>query len=360
MLKDEDVKLYLALSKGENFGWGVCSKYLNKGVSKLYQNTIQWDFENDTEETNYINGKVFHALTSLEFESITTLRGTENYGYTFFENELNDKSIENAKKYDIVFGGSTWNKQKMLVKGIKNSNVLFQGIDPELFFPIKENKNQSLFVIFSGGKFELRKGQDIVLKAVKILQEKYPDIILINAWYNLWPKTMELMQQSTHIKVKAKGSTWQEFMSDLYYTNKLDGDRIITLDVVDNKKLRNLYAATDLGVFPNRCEGGTNLVLMEYMACGKPVVATYATGHTDVLSDNHALLLKENKPFHLMHRNRLWADWVEPSLDELVAEIEYAYFHRDEIKRIGKNAGEFMKKFTWEKSAETLLNLINI
>ena len=152
----------------------------------------------------------------------------------------------------------------------------------------------------------------------------------------------------------------QNNISLLWLNASNQDDRIITLDVVDNKKLRNLYAATDLGVFPNRCEGGTNLVLMEYMACGKPVVATYATGHTDVLSDNHALLLKENKPFHLMHRNRLWADWVEPSLDELVAEIEYAYFHRDEIIRIGKNAGEFMKEFTWEKSAETLLNVINL
>lgn len=352
--------LYLALSSGENFGWGVCSKYLKQEVSKLRPDTILWDYKQDTDGMKPVEGKLFHALLDLEFESITKLRGDENYGYTFFENELNDKSVENAKKYDKVLGGSTWCKDKMAEKGISNIDVLIQGVDPEVFYPIEEKKDEDLFVIFSGGKFELRKGQDLVLKAIQILQQKYPDIILINAWYNMWPNSMKLMKNSKYIDFEYKGKGWVEIMTNIYTRNGIDPNRVLTYELIPNKELRGFYGETDIGLFPNRCEGGTNLVLMEYMACAKPVIASYNTGHTDVLTEDNSLMLTDMKPYKLYdNSNNLWADWADPSLDEIIAKIEYAYNNRDEIRRLGKRAGEDMKKLTWTESARSLLKTMN-
>lgn len=354
-------KLYLALSKGENFGWGVCSKYLNMEVPKIYTNTEIKYFSEVTDSSLQVEGKVFHALTGIEFESISKLRGTENYGYTFFENELNASSVKNSENYDLIIGGSTWNKEKLIDKGIKNAEVLLQGIDPELFYPIEEKKDDELFVIFSGGKFELRKGQDIVLKAVKILQQKYQDIVLINAWFNMWPKTMELMAESRNIKFELKGNTFTEQMMNLYNVNGLDTSRILTNEIVQNTMLRELYKNTDIGFFPNRCEGGTNLVMMEYMACGKPVVASFNTGHKDILTNENSLMLTEMKPYKIFNsRKELWADWYEPSVDEAVEKLEWAYLNRKEIRKIGRNAGEHLRSFTWKESAKTLLKLMGI
>ena len=81
------------------------------------------------------------------------------------------------KKYDLVLVGSSWNKNKLEQAGIKNVEVLIQGIDPEIFYPSESETDKKFFKIFSGGKFELRKGQDLVLKAVRILQQKYSDIV---------------------------------------------------------------------------------------------------------------------------------------------------------------------------------------
>ena len=39
----------------------------------------------------------------------------------------------------------------------------------------------------------------------------------------------------------------------------------------------------DVALFPNRCEGGTNLVAMEAAAVGVPVVLSANTGHLDVI-----------------------------------------------------------------------------
>lgn len=358
--KPADDVLYLGLMAGKNYGWGVCSKYLIEELSKKAKIHVLNEKDGSATQKN-LNGKLFQALTGVDlFAMFEDARGRENYGYTFFENELTDNSIENAKKYDLVLGGSRWCRDRMLEKGINNCAVLIQGIDPVNFYPISEEKSQDDFVVFSGGKFELRKGQDLILNAIKILQEKYADIFLVNCWYNIWPQSMQLMNCSRYMKFEYKeGCSWKETMNHVYEINGLDPARIETCELVANEKQREMYKKTDIGVFPNRCEGGTNLVLMEYMACAKPVIASHTSGHKDIVSANNALLLDELQDINLVDADgKLFGRWQEPSLEQLVSTIEYAYHHRDEIKNTGKRAGEDLKQFTWEKSAMQALDIL--
>jgi glycosyltransferase involved in cell wall biosynthesis len=356
---DNSLPLFVGLVEGKNYGWGVCSRYLIRELSKLTDCRVLNEADRSAQDEN-LEGKLFQALTGVDFfPMFEKARGRQNYGYTFFENELTRHSLENAKRYDLILGGSSWCRDRMLEHGITHCGVLIQGIDPELFFPVEEEKEPDRFVIFSGGKFELRKGQDLVLKAFKILQDKYPDMWLVNCWYNLWPESMRLMSHSSHIRFEAHSGSWQEKMQHTYALNGLDSSRIVTCDLMPAELQRELYRHTDVGVFPNRCEGGTNLVLMEYMACGKPVIASHVSGHTDVVTDENALLLKENAEFRIVGADRRpIARWREPSIDELVAKIEYAYSHRNEIKATGKAAGEAMRRFTWRDTAETLLRIL--
>jgi glycosyltransferase involved in cell wall biosynthesis len=167
------------------------------------------------------------------------------------------------------------------------------------------------------------------------------------------------MAYSKHIRFQYRERNWQDLMSHVYRENGLDPDRVRTCELIPKELQRELYRQTDLGVFPNRCEGGTNLVLMEYMACGKPVVASYTSGHKDMVTGENALLLNELLPYNIVGADaRPFANWMEPSLDELVAQIEYAYHHRDEIRELGRRAGRDMKRFTWRRTAENLLNLL--
>ena len=97
------------------------------------------------------------------------------------------------------------------------------------------------------------------------------------------------------------------------------------------------------------------------MACGKPVIASFASGHTDVVNDKNALLLTHMREWVLTGPDRtVFARWQDPPLDELVAKIEYAYHHRRDIKRLGQTAGEDMKRFTWKHTAERLLGMLGI
>lgn len=355
----EDKILYAGLANGNNFGWGVCSNYLKRELSKKIK-LINIDEDEVARNSSAVYGTVLHALVDIDMNSLFQVRGTKNIGYAFFENELTPISHQNITDYDLILVGSTWCKNKLEQAGIKNAEVLIQGIDPEIFYPSETETKSDFFRIFSGGKFELRKGQDLVLKAIKILQQKYDDIVLVNAWYNFWPETMLPMSKSNHIKFELIGNTWQEYMLNLYKMNSMDIKRILTFPLVSNQKSRDLYMNTDLGLFPNRAEGGTNLVLMEYMACGKPVVASFSTGHKDIITNDNALQLTRLKEFKLFNgSNELIADWEEADIDEIISQIEYAYFHRDEIRKIGNNAAMHLKQFTWEHTANNLLKILD-
>lgn len=347
--------LHLALAKGNNFGWGVCSHYIEKELILL---NIPIKLINDT-TPDIVEGTVIHALSDIALNSLHKNRGSCNIGYTFFENELIEQSRQNASRYDLILAGSTWCHQKLIAYNITNSGTLIQGIDPERFHPCGQQKDNNLFVVFSGGKFELRKGQDLVISAFRILQKKYEDIILMTMWYNFWPESIAMMQHSRHIMFSPYGNDWNEFMHHIYRINGLDPKRIITLGAIDNDQLPAIYAKTDLGIFPNRCEGGTNLVLMEYMACGKPTIASYTSGHKDVLSAKNSLLLDKLSPYPVYDGNKaLWADWEEPSVDQLVEQIEYAYHNREIIAQLGAQAGQDMLRFTWSETAKSLVHSI--
>jgi glycosyltransferase involved in cell wall biosynthesis/SAM-dependent methyltransferase len=351
---------YLGLVQGDGYGWGVCSRYLIRELSKIRPVAVL-NPDDGSDENGALPGMLFQALVNVDLDPMfPKARGERNVGYTFFENELTDRSKQNAQWYDRVLGGSTWCKERMLEKGITHCDVLIQGIDPNIFYPIQESLNPDRFVIFSGGKFELRKGQDLVLKAVKIMQDKYPDVWLVNCWYNLWPASTRLMGYSPHIRFQHHDNEpWPATMQRTYQDNGLDGTRIITHELVPQESQLALYAATDVGLFPNRCEGGTNLVLMEYMACGKPVIVSNASGHKDIVNDRNALLLNHLSRFNVTDaHNRLIGRWLEPSLDEIVSRLEYAYHHRTDLRQYAKQAGEDLKQFTWGHSARQLLKIM--
>lgn len=355
--KKETQALYLGLVKGDGYGWGICSRYLIRELSRRMPVRVLRESD-DSARNPHLAGDLFQAIVNTDFDAMFPhARGRRNFAYTFFENELTSKAVKNASAYDLVFGGSTWCRDRMREKGIDNCAVLIQGVDPDVFYPIGNPPPEDRFVIFSGGKFELRKGQDLVLKAVGILQAKYPDVWLVNCWYNLWPTSTRLMSYSSHIRFRhTENASWTQTMLRTYAENGLDAARIITHELLPQEDQRAVYAQTHVGVFPNRCEGGTNLVLMEYMACAKPVIVSNTSGHKDVVHAENALLLENLKPYHVKDAaGTLIARWEEPSLDELVERLEFAYHHRAMLTRIGQRAGKDMESYTWHRTADALL-----
>jgi glycosyltransferase involved in cell wall biosynthesis len=214
------------------------------------------------------------------------------------------------------------------------------------------------FVVFSGGKFEFRKGQDIVIRAYKVLQDRHPDVMLVNAWYNPWPFSMKTMETSPYISCKITETDYLKAINNILYANGIDLNRIINVLPRQNAQMARLYKNTDVGLFPNRCEGGTNLVLMEYMACGKPVIATFSSGHKDIIDPSNSISIKKMKPLNISSEGVLQAVWDDPDLDETVSHLEAAYQNPDTLKFIGEKAGADLAEITWKKTGAAFHRLL--
>lgn len=348
-------KLYYAGQPGGTHGWGICNRHLIEELAKL---TViepltpahpQWSAQ-------ALPGDLFTPLANQEFAPVAAARGARNFAYTFFEFELNQRSVENAARYEVVFAGSTWCVERMLAKGITNGAVLVQGVDGRLFAPKPRARADGRFRIFTGGKLELRKGQDLVLRAFKSLQGKYPDMDLVTAWFNHWPQLMAQMAHAPGMRYEQVPGSWTEQMEHVYRINGVDPRRVITVPMASQSQMAEVYRESDVGVFPNRCEGGTNLVLMEFMASGRPVIVADGTGHRDVVNEANSLLLRQLRPLNIVGSNQeLVASWVEPSLDEIIAQIEFAYHHREKAAALGQQAAADMQGWTWERAAKTIV-----
>jgi len=140
--------------------------------------------------------------------------------------------------------------------------------------------------------------------------------------------------------------------------NGIDLSRIITLLPHPNAVMPRIYKNTDVSLFPNRCEGGTNLVLMEYMAYGKPVIASYNSGHKDILNSNNSKMIEHMKPMEINKDGRTVAIWDDPNLEETISHLEWAYQNRDELKAIGKQAGKEFAQHTWRKTGENFFKIL--
>jgi hypothetical protein len=94
---------------------------------------------------------------------------------------------------------------------------------------------------------------------------------------------------------------------------------------------------------------------MEYMACGKPAIATFSSGHRDVVTAENALLLRDLQPLRIEENGRQIATWDEPNLDEAVAALEFAYQNRERIAELGKRGADDMQRCTWQETARQFL-----
>jgi len=100
------------------------------------------------------------------------------------------------------------------------------------------------------------------------------------------------------------------------------------------------------------------LVMMEFMACGRPVVASYLTGHRDVLDKDYSLLVHSKKDFDISCDGRIVGRWEDPDLDEIIAQLDWAYQNRDAIPKMGERAAKAMSRLTWKETAQEFCEIV--
>ncbi len=305
---------------------------------------------------------VFKALGNhfVTIPQLMRIQGRHNIGLIFFEDTaLTLQDIEVAQTYDLIIAGSTWNAEVLRSHGIQNVEAVCQGIDPTLFHPaLRSGVLGDRFVIFSGGKLEYRKGQDIVIEAFRRFHQRHPDALLMTAWHNIWPQTMHGIKQSGYVQ----GTPQVDASGKLQITEWLRASDIPAASVLDvgaiaNPLVGQVVREADVALFPNRCEGGTNLAAMECLACGVPTLLSANTGHRDLIRDGMGYALNAQQPINAVAGSSTHG-WGESSVDEILEQLEWLYTHRNQAQEKALVDAEKMQDWTWEKQVGRLLAVL--
>ncbi len=282
--------------------------------------------------------------------------GDKNVGRCVFEDTDLARASEALSKYDALLVASSWNADLLEQATGTRPRIIHEGVDTSLFCPAPKSgiMDEDKFYIFSGGKVEFRKGQDLVLLAFKIFSQMRKDCVLVTAWHSIWPKlSAGFMGRLTH--AVELGERGRLDITRWVIQNGIDPRRVIDVGLVPNALMPCILREMDVALQPSRAEACTSLPVKEAMASGVPVIAAFNTGMRDLLTVDNSIVLKRQGAI-LGARASSTQGWGESDVDEIVAALEFAYDHREQTRQIGRQSREWLIDHgrTWQAHAREL------
>ena len=217
-------------------------------------------------------------------------------------------------------------------------SVVPLGVDAELFPPAPVRQDDKT-IFFNCGKWEIRKGHDILINAFKKVLEHGEDA-------ELW------MMCSNPFNSPEEDARWNQ----LYNHPKVK----LIPRAETQAEVYNIMSQVDCGVFPSRGEGW-NLELLEMMSAGKHVITTNYSAHTEFCTEENSGLVTisdvepafDGKWFFGQGN---WAKITEHAEFDLY--MKMIKFILDKKGTLNQAGIETAKKFSWENTANQILKVL--
>jgi glycosyltransferase involved in cell wall biosynthesis len=266
------------------------------------------------------------------------------YAYPFFElDTFNNYEKHSMSVPDAFFVSSNWAKDILVNNNINQPiYVVPLGVDRNVFNDnIPKTRNDDKYVFLNIGKWEVRKGHDILLS---LLDTAFPNNENVELWIlasettNSYSKPDELKQ-------------WKTMYSS---------DRVKLFSGFEtHQEIARLIANADCGLYPSRAEGW-NMELLETMSMNKPVITTNYSAHTEFCTADNAYLvdITETEPAYdgkAFKGQGNWAKIGQTQFDQIIDYMRHMYNNRTNTNAAGINTA---KKYSWKNSADVMLKCI--
>jgi len=323
--KPHSPKVYLATvtQSGGTDGYGVVSKNLIRELRAL-------DVVVKTQDEDQKIGLLLHTPYS-----IMRMGNPYRIIFTMFES---DKIPEDWAEYlleaDEVVVPSKWCQGVFKKAGVK-SKVIPLGYDDGVYEYFQRRKRK-IFTFVHYNAFNVRKGFLELFKAFteEFTQDEKVKLVLKTTSNNI-PSAMPINpRQYKNIEV---------------ITGKMN-----------NSEMRELLNNSDCFVFPSRGEG-FGLTPLEAMATGLPVIVPNAHGISEYFNSQYMYSVKvegEVPATYSAYKNQDVGHMVKCSVKDLRKQMRYVFEHQREARSKGKMASEYVKRYTWTKTAERLNKLL--
>jgi glycosyltransferase involved in cell wall biosynthesis len=290
------------------------------------------------------------------------LMGTPSIGVAFLEDAaLDPYNVAGVNQLPLMVAGSSWNAELLRAGGVRNVATVLQGVDGELFRPRPSTgRFAGRFVVFSGGQSSFRKAQDLVLLAFRVFAERHRDALLIAAWHSPWPARARSFAGISPLPPPPPRADGTLDATGWAIAAGLPAEQFLDLGSIPNCELPLVLAEANAALFPNRAEGGTNLLAMECLASGVPTILAANTGHLDLIRRTGTLAAERQRPLAVtVPKIRSTAGWGESDVEELVELLEWIYTHREAALSRAAAAAQAMGALTWKDQIRELYTVVS-
>jgi hypothetical protein len=268
---------------------------------------------------------------------------------SFFElDQLNPRQRHHIGSLDKFFVASEWAKKIVEENGIKvPTYVATLGVNTRIFNPnytIQKRIDKTIF--FTCSKIEVRKGHDVLVDIFNKAFTSDDNVELV------------MMTESPFVSPD-RYQVW----TDLYNNSKL-GDKIRFMPRTRNQtELAATLCGMDCGIFMSRAEAW-DLGVLESMACGKPVIVTNYSGHTEFCNNHNSFLvdideLETAYDGIWFHGNGRWAKLGTRQIDQAVEYLRMIHKTKQEQGYIHNAAGvETANRLSWKNTAQKIIKEI--
>jgi glycosyltransferase involved in cell wall biosynthesis len=344
-------------------GYGIVGKNLAlslDSISKVYLFTIGSAEVTDEEERKTIidlasrSGgdfdinspclKVWH-----EFAMGERIGKGDLYGFPFFEvNKFDFRRKHHLESCDGVIVASDWAAEVVRRETTqKNVHVVPLGVDMKIFHPpVDETYKQEKCIFFNCGKWEKRKGHDLLLD---IFKEAFPD----NEDVELW--------------MMCQNPLFREPDNQRWNNHYKQDSRVRLIDRAPTQKdLAEIMRHSTCGVFPSRSEGW-NLEALEMLAMGKELIITDYGAHKEFCTQENSYPIAPNGMEAMFDgvffREDIGSEWVDLSKikDSFIAAMREVYDKwRKNEQAIPLNiAGiQTAQMLNWSSTANSILEIL--
>lgn len=251
--------------------------------------------------------------------------GNYKIGYTMLEvSGLPTSWVEQANMMDEVWVPTEFNRETFLSSGVTRPiHVMPLGVDINYFNPYIVNypvcNDYKFLTVFEWGE---RKAPEVLIKTFnETFRADEPVVLLCKA--NVTDPGIDVRSILRSLNLSSAGGRI-EFIFNKYFPHH---------------QLGALYRSADCFVLATRGEGW-GMPILEAMACGLPVIATYWSAPTAFMNDSNSYPLQVRAMIPAVAKCPYYAgfEWADPDADHLRYLLRHVYEHQDEARKKGSQA----------------------
>ena len=184
-------------------------------------------------------------------------------------------------KWSHIIAVSHFIKREIMGIGYdhRNITVIHHGIDQNIYSPDVDTKSvlkeypilRGKKIIFHPARMGLAKGCDVSIKALRIVRERFPDVVLVLAG------TKNIIDW-----VQSQQKDIAYMVSLIKFLGLQDN---VLIDAFQLKEMPALYAASTVCVYPSTASEPFGLTMLEALSSAKPMIVTRTGGMPEIIKD---------------------------------------------------------------------------